>query len=186
MSQVTQCYKPENACGGARFWASNTVLLALAMVLLAGCGSGAATTRTTAAALDGWTSQPDAPGISQLAPDLTGLDVTGTTDRQALVRNGDAIRAATFTFATEQDAREAEKRGAGDDYAGALADAFRADAARKDGGVRLVVARPAEPGTDTVEVYLVRRGRTLTVSELVSDRGFPPALRKQALAAVSR
>ena len=58
--------------------------------------------------------------------------------------------------------------------AGALADAFRAAAARKDGGVRLVVARPAEPGTDTVEVYLVRRGRTLTVAELVSDRGFPP------------
>jgi hypothetical protein len=134
----------------------------------------------------GWRSQADVPGISQLAPDLSGLDVTGTTDRRALVRSGDAIRAATFTFATEKDAREAEKRGAGDDYARALADAFRADAARKDGGVRLVVARPAEPGSDTVEVYLVRRGRTLTVAELVSGHGFPPALREQALAAVSR
>ena len=126
------------------------------------------------------------PASRSSRPIFAGLDVTGTTDRQALVRSGDAIRAATFTFATERDAREAEKRGAGDDYARALADAFRADAARKDGGVRLVVARPAEPGSDTVEVYLVRRGRTLTVSELVSGRGFPPALRKQALAAVSR
>ena len=186
MIQVTQCYKLENAWRGARLWASNTVLLALAMALLAGCGSGAATTRTTAAALDGWTSQPDAPGVSQLAHDLSGLGVTAVTDHPALVRSGDAIRATTFTFATDKGAREAEKRGAGDDYVGALADAFRAGAARRDGGVRLVVARPAESGSDTVEIYLVRRGRTLTVAELVSGHGFPPALREQALAAVSR
>ena len=159
--------------------------LSLAL-LCAACGSTSLPTTTTTASLAGWTPQADPPGISQLAPDLSGLDVTGTTDRQALVRSGDAIRAATFTFATEKDAREAEKRGAGDDYARALADAFRADAARKDGGVRLVVARPAEPGSDTVEVYLVHRGRTLTVAELVSGHGFPPAVRKQALAAVSR
>jgi hypothetical protein len=159
--------------------------LSLAL-LCAACGSTSLPTTTTTATLAGWRSQADVPGISQLAPDLSGLDVTGTTDRRALVRSGNAIRAATFTFATEKDAREAEKRGAGDDYARALADAFRADAARKDGGVRLVVARPAEPGSDTVEVYLVRRGRILTVAELVSGHGFPPALREQALAAVSR
>ena len=155
-------------------------------LLCAACGSTAPPVTTTAVALAGWTPQADAPGISQLAPDLSGLDVTATADHRALVRNGDAIRAATFTFATEQDASEAQKRGAGDDNAGALADAFRTDATRRSGGVRLVVARPAEPGSDTVEIYLVRRGRTLTVAELVSERGFPPALREQALAAVSR
>ena len=159
--------------------------LSLAL-LCAACGSTAAPTTTTTAELAGWMSQADAPGISQLAPDLSGLDVTATADHRALVRNGDAIRSTTLTFATEKDAREAQKRGAGDDYAGALADAFRADAARKDGGVRLVVARPAEQGSDTVEIYLVRRGRTLTVAELVSEHGFPPALREHALAAVSR
>jgi hypothetical protein len=155
-------------------------------LLCAACGSTAPPTATTTVGLAGWTPQGDTPGISQLAPDLSGLDVTATTDRRALVRNGDAIRATAFTFATENDAREALKRGAGDDYVGALADAFRADATRKDGGVRLVLARPAEPGSDTVEVYLIRRGRTLTVAELVSGKGVPPALRQRTLAAVSR
>jgi len=187
MRQVTQCYKLENAWSDARFWASNTVLLALAVALLAGCGSDAAATRTSAASsLPGWTLEADAPGVSQLAPDLSGLGLVATADHPALTRRGDAIRSSTLTFATEKDAREAEKRGAGDDYAGALEEAFRADAARRDGGIRLVVARPAEAGSDTVELYLVRRGRALTVAELVSAHGFPPALREQALAAVSR
>src|SRR4051794_35579308 len=160
-----------------------TVCLAL---LCAACGSTAPSTTTTTASLAGWTAQPDSPGISQLAPDLSGLEVAAATDHPALTRKGDAIRSSTFTFATEKDAREALKRGAGDDYAAALEEAFRARSARTGGGVRLVVARLSEPGSDTVELYLVRRGRKLTVVELVSEAGFPPVVRAKALAAVSR
>src|SRR4051794_11807414 len=168
-------------------WRLSRRVSGLSLTLLcAACGSSVPLAKTTAAELPGWTSRADPPGISQLAPDLSGLDITAQTDRRALVRRGDAIRATTFTFATANDAREAQKRGAGDDYQGALAEAFRADAARRDGGVRLVGARPAGTGADTVEISLVRRSRTLTVAELVSDHGFPPALRERALAAVSR
>ena len=159
--------------------------LALAAAALAGCGS-TASTPTTLARLEGWTPQRDAPGIGALAPDLHGLVVSERADVAALVRKGQAIRAARFTFATERQAREAVQRGAGDDYQRRLEDAFHAPTARQDGGVRLVVARAAEPGSDVVELYLARRGNTMTVVELVSARGFPSPLRARALAAVSR
>ena len=74
------------------------------------------TATTPATALPGWTPAADAPGISQLAPDLSGL-----TSRAAPTRgrsSGTAMRSgrATFTFATPKEAAEAQKRGAGDDY----------------------------------------------------------------------
>lgn len=157
----------------------------MAVATLAGCGSGAGTTTTVASRLDGWTARADPPGISQLAPDFSGLHPTAT-DHRALIRRGDVVRATSFVFPTVQEAREAERRGAGDDFQRALEKAFHADSRRENGGVRLVVARPAEPGADTVEVYLVRRGTTVTLAELVSAYGFPAGLRRQALAAVSR
>ena len=48
--------------------------------------------------LPGWRPVADEPGIAELAPDLSGLDVVRRSDSPALVRNGDAIRATTFTF----------------------------------------------------------------------------------------
>lgn len=186
MSQVTDCYKVENSGIARALRACNRVLLGLVVVVLAGCGSSSTPVRTTGVELEGWRSQPDEPGIAQLAPDLGGLDVASTVARPALVRNGDAIRSLTFTFGDEQDAREALKRGAGDDYESDLEVTFRADATRKEGGIRLVVARPAEAGTDTVEIYLVRRGRSVSIVELLSNNGFPPELLRRAIAAVSR
>jgi hypothetical protein len=189
VSQVTQCYKLRRRRGSAPFGASNTVLLALlvAVLALAAVACGGSERRTTASAqLSGWRVVDDPPGIAQLAPDLGGLDVEKRVDSLALVRKGDAIRASTFTFAGEADAKEAKDRGSGDDYLRALEDVLRAEGAITPRGYRLVVARPAEPGTDTVEIYLVRSGRRVTVVELVSAKGFAPHERDRALAAVSR
>ena len=150
MSQVTQCYKLGRRRGSAPFGASNTVLLALVVAVLAvaaaGCG-GSETRSTTTAQLSGWRVVDDSPGIAQLAPDFGGLDVERRVDSLALMRKGDAIRASTFTFAGEADAKEAKDRGSGDDYLRALEDAFRAEGAITPRGFRLAVARPAEAGT---------------------------------------
>jgi hypothetical protein len=88
-----------------------------------------------------------------------------------------------FVFASDHDAAEAVKRAAGDDYLKALEKAFPADAATREpgGGIRLQVQRPAEPGSDTVELFLRRSGPRVTLTELVSARGFPPRLRAQLL-----
>jgi hypothetical protein len=144
-----------------------------------------ATTRTT---LAGWKPVSDAPGISQLAPDLSGLTVTGRTDAEALVKRGDAIRSATITFATAREAAEAQKRGAGDDYQAQLEQAFHGDTVGDGPGVglRLDVPRPTGSGRDVAEIYLLADGRRLTIVELVSARGFAPALRARVLRLLSR
>ena len=138
--------------------------------------------------LPGWRAVDDAPGISQLAPSLSGLHVTSQADSTALVKDGDAIRATSFVLASLEDAAEAQKRGAGDDYQRALEEAFRGNTVGRGPGVgvRMTVLRPTGTGSDTVEIYLLRRGRTLTVVELVSAAGFDPAVRKQALGLFSR
>jgi hypothetical protein len=161
--------------------------LSLAL-LVAACGAAQQRTTTTTAVLAGWRSVADPPGISQLAPDLSGLDVTGRTDVKALVRDGDAIRAATFTFATATEAAEARKRGAGDDYQRALEQAFRGDTVARGPsvGLRLHVPRPTGSGFDTAEVYLLAHGRTLTVVELESENGFDPGSRARILRLFSR
>jgi len=193
--QVTQCYKPKTPRRSGRFRASNTVLQALVVAVLAtaaaGCGgssNGGEAQTTRSVSLAGWRVADDAPGISQLAPDLSGLDVTSRTDVHALVRKGDAIRATSFVFRTPAEAADAQKRGVGDDYQRALEEALRGDTiGRGPGvGVRLLVPRPTGSGSDTAEVYLLRNGRKMTVVELVSAAGFAPALRKQALALFSR
>jgi hypothetical protein len=158
-------------------------------VLAAGCGSSTPATQGTALlALPGWHAVDDAPGISQLAPDLGGLRVLGRTDRKALVRNGDAIRSTTLAFATTEEAAEARKRGAGDDYQAELERAFRGDTVGHGPGLglRLSVPRPTGAGSDAVEVYLVARGRRLTIVELVSARGFDRKLRVRILRRLSR
>jgi hypothetical protein len=193
--QVTQCYKLRTARTSARSRASNTLLLALlvsvGVTASVGCGGesvAATTTRLPASTLPGWRAVDDPPGIAQLAPNLHELLVVAQVDREALVKKGDAIRSTTFTFATPKEAVDAQKRGAGDNYQGDIERALRGDTvARGPGiGLRLRVPRPTGSGSDSVEVYLLARGRRLTVVELLSARGFDPSLRDRILARLSR
>ena len=143
---------------------------------------------TAEPALAGWTSTADAPGIAQLAPELSGLDVDGD-DRSSSPRPQRRCDSRDHLSRSPPRKTRARRRSAGP--ATTTPERWRTRSAptrsRQDGGgTGSSSPRPAEPGSDTVEIYLVRRGRRLTVVELVSDRGFPPALREQALAAVSR
>ncbi|MGE5274857.1 MAG: hypothetical protein ACM3QU_13990 [Verrucomicrobiota bacterium] len=164
------------------------LLVSCAVLTGAGCGGGTSPAGTQSVALTGWRAVADAPGISQLVPDLGGLKVSARTGRRALVRNGDAIRSATFTFATPRQAIEARKRGAGDDYQAKLERAFHGNTVGHGPGValRLRVPRPTGRGSDTVEVCLLARGRRLTIVELLSARGFDPELRDRLLRSLSR
>jgi hypothetical protein len=171
-------------------------LLVLACALAAGCGAAARPEGGPAAPLGagdlpGWRAVQDQPGIGELAPDLSELSVRIETDAPALVRSGDAVRATAFDFFTTGDAVVAISRAKGDGYAAALEAAFRGRIVRRVAatqrvGYRLSVPRPAEQGADTAEVYVLRRGRRLTVVELVSAAGFDPALRARVLALFSR
>ena len=106
----------------------------------------------------------------------------------ARASQSDAIRTTTFTFATAKDAAEAQKRGAGDDYQRQLERAFRGETVGHGPGVglRLSVPRPTGAGSDLVEVYVLARGRRLTLVELVSARGFDAVLRDRVLRVLSR
>jgi hypothetical protein len=186
-TQVTQCYKLGRRLGYARSSARNTVLLALAAALLAGCGGRSArpggADLPAAAAPHGWVAVADPPGIAGLAPELSGLRVASVAQLPALVRRGDAARRAVFVFDSDHDAAEAVKRAAGDDYLKALEKAFPSRAATREpgGGIRLRVQRPAERGSDTVELFLRRSGPRVTLTELVSARGFPLRVRDELL-----
>jgi len=157
-----------------------------------GCGGRSTAVATTTVfptgAFPGWRSVDDTPGISQLAPDLDGLRVVAVTDGKALVRAGNAVRWTTVTFADEKEAAEAKKRGAGDDYEGKLERAFRGDTVGQGPGTGLTlrVPRPTGSGSDTVELYLLARGRRLVVVELVSAQGFDPSVRARVLSRLSR
>ena len=192
IEQVTQCHDLGTPRGQEPRRAPTTLLLALLASFAAlaggGCGAGTAPAPTRSSSLVGWHPVDDTPGISQLAPDLAGLRVATRADLQALVRNGDAIRSATFTFATAKEAAEARKRGAGDDYQAKLERAFHGDTVGHGPGVglRLRVPRPTGRGSDTVEVYLLVGGRRLTIVELLSARGFDPELRDRLLRRLSR
>jgi hypothetical protein len=138
--------------------------------------------------LPGWRAVAASPGIGELAPDLSGLTVTGRADAPAFVRAGNAVRVAVLVFASSSDADEALKRGSGDDYQAALEAAFHGDTVGHGPGVgyRLRVPRPTGTGSDTVELLLVSRGRTLTLVELESAAGFDRKLRTRILGLVSR
>jgi hypothetical protein len=172
----------------------NTVLLGIVLLCgTVGCGSGPVTRSdgdalTRAGDLPGWRVVADAPGIAELAPDLAGLDVTRRTETAALVRRGDAIRAAELDFATPKQAEEALARASGNDYQAALAWVLRGDTVGREPGVgyRLRVPRPTGEGSDTVEVLLVRSGRRVVLLELISARGFAPELRSRIVMLVSR
>jgi hypothetical protein len=140
--------------------------------------------------LPGWRAVPDPPGIAELAPQLSGLRVTSQVDAPALVLNGDAVRASKFVFGTGADAAAALSRARADGFVDLLFEKLHGRIQRlpprRGVGYRVTVTRPAEPGQDTVELYVLRRGRTVVLVELLSATGFDAALRETVLAAVSR
>ena len=99
-------------------------------LLLVSCGSakapsGNAPVLLHAGDLPGWSAVDDTPGIAGLGPSVSGLRLTARVGSPALVRSGDAVRAAGFAFRTDADAAEALARARGDDYARDLEKAFR-------------------------------------------------------------
>jgi hypothetical protein len=166
--------------------------LALA-TLAAGCGSGSGITpvRVRGVELPGWKAVSDEPGIGELAPDVSGLSLTRRADSPALVRDGDVVRTTRLEFGAAGDAGTALARARASSFGSALEEAFRGEIAQRSAsaaevGYRLKVPRPAESGTDTVELYVIRRDRTLAIVELVSARGFDPGLRDRILSLVNR
>jgi hypothetical protein len=159
------------------------------------CGSGGTQGGVAESALSGdelpgWRAVASPPGIAELAPNLSGLNLTGRADSPALVRDGDAVRATTLLFATEADAGEALSRASAEGFTGLLFEklhgGIRRIATRHGVGYRVTVTRPAGPGEDTIELYLLRRGRALVLVEFLSAAGFDPVVREQVLARVSR
>jgi hypothetical protein len=194
--QVTDCYKhPENPVSKPwlrRHGLRNSLLLglgsALALVAL-GCGSaqplvvqgGAQLLRD--GDLPGWKAVRAEPGLGELAPELSGLTVTGRVESPALVHAGDAARVTAIVFATPADAARALGRGREPGYRPFIELEFGGAVVGQGpgAGYRLRVTRSAEPGSDTVELYLVRGGRTLALVELLSAEGFDKADRDRVL-----
>jgi hypothetical protein len=192
--QVTVCYKPRQPLVVAPYGASNSLLLAVLLafwvVVVAGCGSPQPAARFEptllhAGDLPGWQALQVAPGIGELAPDLSGLAVSGWMDGSALVRAGNAARATALLFATPAAATRAFAR-ASKRYSAFLERALGGAVVGRGPGVgyRLHVTRGSERGSDTAEVYVVRRGRVLALVELVSGTGFPRATRDRLLGLV--
>jgi hypothetical protein len=199
VSQVTQCYKPERARGSRRFFASDTVLLALRVALVVvlvatatGCGTAQAPVVRNGGVLlrggdlAGWKAEQVEPGIAELAPELSGLSGTGRVEAPVLAHAGDAARATALVFATPADAARALARAKEPGYVAFLEHAFGgAVVARGPGvGYRLHVTRGSEPGSDTAELYVLQRGRAVALVELVSGAGFAPGTRNRLLALV--
>jgi hypothetical protein len=136
--------------------------------------------------LPGWQAVRADPGIGELAPDLSGLEVTGRVEAPALANAGDAARVTALVFATLADGARALARAREPRYVAFLEHAFGgAVVARGPGvGYRLHVTRGSEPGSDTAELFVLRRGRALGLVELVSATGFPVAARDRVLSLV--
>ena len=135
----------------------------------------------------GWKAVRAEPGIAELAPELSGLTVTGRVEAPALVHAGDAVRVTALLFATPADAARALARAKEPAYRPFLEHELGgAVVGRGPGtGYRLHVTRAAEPGCDTVELYLVRGGRVLALVELLSADGFDKAARATGCSASS-
>jgi hypothetical protein len=197
--QVTDCYKiakcPALGHRPCRSGPRNSLLLAL-VVALAFAASACGSTRPPLVAggaellrdgdLPGWKLVPAEPGLAELAPELSGLTVTGRLDAPALVHAGEAARVTALVFATPADAVRALARGKEPGYRPFLEHEFGgAVVAREPGtGYRLHVTRAAEPGYDIVEIYLLGRGRSLALVDLLSADGFDKAARDRVLSLV--
>jgi hypothetical protein len=197
--QVTDCYKrsenPVSKPWLRRFGVRNSLLLALGLALpfaASGCGSaqppvvhgGAQLLR--AGDLPGWKAVRAEPGLGELTPALSGLTVTARVEAPALVHAGDAARVTALVFATPADAARALGRGRDPAYRPFIEHEFGGAVSGQGpgAGYRLRVTRAAEPGSDTVELYLVRGGRALAVVELLSADGFDQADRDRVLGLV--
>ena len=164
-------------------------------VLVTACGAAQPPATVTPAGqallrdgdLPGWKAVPAEPGVGELAPELSGLHATGRIEAPALVHAGDAARVTAIVFATSADAARALARAREDGYRGFLEHAFGGAVVGRGPGVgyRLHVTRSSEPGSDTAELYVRRRGRALAIVELASANGFPAATRNRVLALVS-
>jgi hypothetical protein len=167
-------------------------LLAAVVAVLTGCGSAEQPPLRTGPALlhdgdlPGWKTVRAEPGIGEFAPHLSGLNVTGRVEGPVLAHAGDAARVTALVFATPADAARALARAREPGYVTFLEHAFGgAVVARGPGvGYRLHVARGSEPGSDTAELFVLRRGPALALVELVSAAGFDRATRDRLLALV--
>jgi hypothetical protein len=133
-----------------------------------------------------WKAVRAEPGLAELAPELSGLTVTGRVEAPTLVHAGDAVRVTAIVFATPAGATGALARAKEPAYRPFLEHELGgAVAGREPGtGYRLHVTRAAEPGYDTAELYLVRGGRVLALVELLSADGFDRATRDRLLGLV--
>jgi hypothetical protein len=198
--QVTDCYKqpkcPVSKPWLRRYGLRNSLLLGLgaALALVAsGCGTAQSPIALGGAQLlrngdlPGWKAVRAEPGLAELAPELSGLTVTGREEAPALVHAGDAVRVTALVFATPADAARALARGKEPAYRPFIEHEFGgAVVGRGPGtGYRLHVTRAAEPGYDTVELYLVRGGRALALVELLSADGVDEADRDRVLGLVA-
>ncbi len=134
----------------------------------------------------GWKAVRAEPGLVELAPGLSGLTVTGRVEAPALVHAGDAARVTALVFATPADAARALARAKEPGYRPFLEHELGGAVVGRGPGTsyRLHVTRAAEPGYDTVELYLVRRGRSVALVELLSAEGFDRADRDRLLGLV--
>ena len=133
--------------------------------------------------LTGWKAVRAEPGLAELAPELSGLTVTGHVEAPALVHAGDAARVTALVFATPADAASALARGQEPAYRPFIEHELGGAVVGRgpDTGYRLHVTRAAEPGYDTVELYFFRGGRALALVELLSADGFDKAARDRVL-----
>ena len=94
--------------------------------------------------------------------------------------------ATALVFATRADAARALARAKESGYVAFLEDAFGGAVVVRGPGVgyRLHVTRGSEPGSDTAEVFVLRRGPALALVELVSAAGFDRTTRDRLLALV--
>jgi hypothetical protein len=136
--------------------------------------------------LTGWKAVRAEPGIAELAPELSGLTVTGRVEAPALVYAGDAVRVTALVFATPADAARALARAKEPAYRPFLEHEFGGAVVGRGprAGYLLHVTRAAEPGYDTVELYFVHGGRALALVELLSADGFDRATRDRVLGLV--
>jgi hypothetical protein len=198
--QVTDCYK-DSKCPAfgrcvRRSRLCNSLLLGLSGALLVtalGCGSAQSPGLVRGGPqllrdgdLPGWKAVKAEPGLAELAPELSGLTVTGRVDAPALVHAGDAVRVTALVFATPAGAARALDRSKERTYRPFLEHEFGGPliGVGPGAGYRLRVTRAAEPGYDTVELYFVGGGRYLALVELLSADGFRKAARDRVLGLV--
>lgn len=141
----------------------------------------------------GWRARGPAVSVTWLGPSLSGLTVRGQAESFALVRKGDLVRSSATVLGTADDAAEALERARTAEFPRVLGGRFGSEDAaglplgglEEAVGYRVRAPRPAEPGEDTAEVVVIRRGRALAIVELVSRAGFDVRTRDRLLGRIA-